>query len=78
MNRFQHHTNNDVLGAPKGVPIEECNALPITRGVHFGVECVASFWLPDAAELAALNAGKPVFLVVQGVTHAPVIVGVEA
>ena len=74
----QHPSNNGVLGAPKGVPIEECRALPVTHMEMGGAPCVASFWRPDAQELALLNAGKPVILFVQGCTHAPLSVCVEA
>lgn len=74
----QHPSNNGVLGAPKGVPIDECRALPVTHTELNGSPCVASFWKPDAQELALLNAGKPVILFVQGATHPPLSVCVEA
>lgn len=76
MNFIQHHTNNRVLGAPEGVPIEECRALPITDTEMNGAPAVASFWMPDADELALLNAGKPVVLFVSGYNHAPLYITV--
>lgn len=75
---MQHPSNNRVLGAPKGVPIEDCKALAVTDTVMNDAPAVASFWRPDAQELALLNAGKAVVLMVQGQTHAPLFVGVEA
>lgn len=77
MNAIQHPSNNRVLGAPPGVPIEECRALPITDTELNGYPAVASFWRPEPEELAALNAGKAVVLVVAGHTHPPLFVGVE-
>lgn len=77
MNFIQHHTNNRVLGAPEGVPIDHCRALPITDTMMNDEPAVASFWKPEAHELALLNAGKAVVLFVQGDNHAPLYVGVE-
>jgi len=77
MRHMQHPSNNDVLGAPPGVPIEECGALPITRVEYAGgLPAVVSFWRPSPDELAALNRGDPVFLSIMGRTHAPLYVGV--
>lgn len=79
MRYIQHSTNNDVLGAPPGMSIDECGALPITRALaEDGHHVMQSFWLPDAVELAALNAGHPVILQIRGVTHAPLLVAVAA
>lgn len=78
MSPIQHPSNNRVLGAPKGVPIEDCRALAVTDVEMHGAPAVASFWRPDAQELALLNSGKAVVLFVQGQTHAPLFVGVEA
>lgn len=36
-----------------------------------------SAWLPTPAELAALNAGAPVYLSIWGNNHPPVYVGVK-
>ena len=58
MRPTQHPSNHDVLGAPPGVAIEDCKALPITRArFEDGTPVVCSFWEPNAAELAALAAG---------------------
>jgi len=78
MNRHQHPSNNAVLGAPPGMPIEECNALPITRITYAcGTPAVASYWQPTPAELALLNEGHTVRLAVLGTTHPPLMLGVD-
>lgn len=78
MNRHQHRSNNDVLRAPPGVPIEECSALAITRIVYPGGEpAVASYWMPTADEIARLNAGKAVAVVLMGHTHPPLFLAVD-
>jgi hypothetical protein len=78
MNRHQHPTNNDVLGAPPGVPIDECNALPITRIQYSdSTPAVVSYWRPSPAELALLARGSAVRLTVLGRTHPPLMLGVD-
>ena len=78
MHRHQHHSNNGVLGAPPGVPIDECNALPITRILYSdGTPAVSSYWHPTPAELALLAQGYSVRLTVLGTTHAPLMLGVD-
>lgn len=79
MERMQHPSNNAVLGAPKGWDQGElpCGALPITRITEGGITQVVSFWKPNADELAALVAGKPVMLFVVGATMPPVALAVE-
>jgi hypothetical protein len=73
---IQHPTNNRVLGAPKDWDQKElpCNALPITDAVWEGVPAVLSFWQPDAADLAQLNAGVPIVLSICGLTMPPAAV----
>jgi len=45
MNRTQHPSNNDVIGAPPGMSNDECFALPITRLQYSdGAPAVASYW----------------------------------
>jgi len=79
MNRMQHPSNNAVLGAPAGWDQKEvpCGALPITRTECEGLPVVVSFWRPTSEELAALNAGAPVSLMVVGHTMPPVSLTVE-
>lgn len=78
MDRHQHPTNNDVLGAPPGVPIDECSALPITRIQYSdGTLAVASYWKPTATELALLAQGRAVRLTILGRTHPPLMLGVD-
>ena len=78
MKKTQHRSNNDVLGAPPGTPIEACEALPITR-LRFedGTRGVASYWTPSEDELALLKQGAAVRLIVLGMTHAPLSLGVD-
>ncbi|MBT2299247.1 hypothetical protein J7E70_02105 [Variovorax paradoxus] len=74
MRPTQHPSNNRVLGAPPGwnqggeLP---CSALAITDATQGGMPCVVSFWRPDAAELALLNAGGLVALSIVGGTMPP-------
>jgi hypothetical protein len=84
MNPIQHHTNNDVLAPPPGVPRDECKPLYITRvwyhthqSLQAAIPGVISYWRPTPEQLALLNAGKPLFLSFMGATHPPVAVGVE-
>ena len=78
MQRSQHPSNNDVLGAPRGMTIDECNALPITRIQYAdGTPAVASFWRPTAEELALINQGQCIRLVTLGTTHPPLMLGVD-
>lgn len=78
MNKHQHPSNNDVLRPPVGVSHDDCGALPITR-IRFagGEHAVVSYWTPDTAELARLNAGKPILLIVTGNTHPPISMHVD-
>lgn len=78
MNRHQHPSNNAILGAPAGMPIDECAALPVTRIYYSdGTPAVASFWKPTPDELALLNRGQAVRLTVLGGTHPPLVLGVD-
>lgn len=78
MRPTQHPSNNRVLGAPEGWNQDEaqCSALAITDMVHSGLRAVASFWRPNAEELAALNEGGLVMLTVLGSNMPPVAVEV--
>jgi hypothetical protein len=78
MNRHHYPSNNAVLGAPQGMPIEQCSALPVTRlQYECGTRGVASFWMPTPEELKRLQAGLAVRLVVLGDTHPPVHIAVD-
>lgn len=79
MNPTKHPSNNDVLGAPPGVSIDECQDLPITRVVFHpsGRAGVMSYWQPSPEELRLLNEGRAVYLSCWGHTHPPVILGVD-
>ena len=79
MTPHQHPSNNDVLAPPAGATPEECRALPITRIVYVEqrLQGVVSYWMPSAAELQLLNAGKAVRISALGRTHPPVALGVD-
>ena len=79
MNKLQHLSNNGVLGAPLGWDQCElqCNALPVTHTYVGDLPAVVSYWHPDAAELAALNAGDAVRLWVMGATMPPMMLDVD-
>lgn len=70
MTPFKHPLCNDILRRPPGTTEEECGDLHIVR--ENGQ--VMSFWKPDAQELAGLNEGGAIGLIVQGATHPPVSV----
>lgn len=76
MIKSQHKSNNHVLGAPPGVPIEECEALPITvTNYSCGHVGLKSFWKPTDEELEVLLQGGFVTLEVLTDNHPPVILG---
>ncbi|WP_219209206.1 hypothetical protein [Variovorax boronicumulans] len=79
MRPTQHPSNTRVLGAPAGWKQEElpCSALAITDVQVDGMPHVVSFWKPDAADLAALNAGGSIALWIVGQTMPPASVAVE-
>lgn len=78
MQRTQHPTNNAVLGAPQGMSIDKCNALPITRIQYAdGTPAVVSYWTPTQAELQLIASGRAVRLAVLGTTHPPLMLGVD-
>lgn len=79
MNKHQHPSNNDVLGAPAywnqgALP---CAALPITRTKFAGLDAVVSYWRPSSEELALLNAGGSIELTILGRTMPPVQLSVD-
>lgn len=79
MDRTQHRSNNQVLGAPPGwdqgaLP---CGALAITRTVVDGQPAMVSFWRPTPLELQLLQEGGTVAVWVYGLAHPPISVGVE-
>lgn len=80
MNCYRHHTNNDVLGAPKGWDQAQlpCEALPITRTECEGIPAVVSYWKPTENELAILAGGGSIALWVIGSTMPPVMLAVDA
>ena len=79
MQKIQHPSNNDVLGAPAGWNQGElpCAALPITRAKFGEMEAVVSYWRPSAADLAVLNAGGSIELSILGRTRPPVMLSVD-
>lgn len=78
MRPTQHPSNNDVLRAPPGVPIEECTPLAITRAQYpDGQPVVQSFWRPTDAERAAIAGGALILFQCWGRTHPPMYLGVD-
>lgn len=79
MYKYQHHTNNAVLGAPAGWDQVQlpCSALPITRTECEGAPAVVSYWKPSENELAILIGGGSVALWVIGTTMPPVMLAVD-
>ena len=78
MFRFQHQSNNDVIGAPRGMGSDECSALPVTRIQYAdGTHAVVSFWRPTEEEIALIRQGRPVRLITLGQIIAPVALGVD-
>jgi hypothetical protein len=75
---IQHPTSNDVLAAPQGVPVDRNSALFVTRDVipPHG-EVTVSFWQPNEEELALMMRGMAVRLIVMGLTHPGVSLGVD-
>lgn len=80
MNCYRHHTNNDVLGAPKGWDQAQlpCSALPITRTQCDGIPALVSYWKPSENELAILAGGGSIALWVIDSTMPPVMLAVDA
>ena len=78
MQRTQHPTNNAVLGAPEGMSIEACNALPVT---HFkyedGTPATDSWWMPNNQERYLIALGYAIKLTVLGNIHPPVKIEVD-
>lgn len=65
-----------ILGAPEGNP--EVKPLAI-RDIQYddGTHAVMSAWMPTPNELAAMNAGEPVYLIIFGVSMPPAYVCVK-
>ncbi len=58
MEFIKHPSCNHHFGPPPGVADKDCGTLHVKRWVDPGLGMVlTSFWRPNAADLAALNAG---------------------
>lgn len=82
MKHVAHPSNNAELAAPPGMTPDQCQALPITRILYDqagggSIPACVSYWQPSEEQLALLNAGRPVWLSVLGMTHPPLCLGVE-
>jgi hypothetical protein len=78
MRSTQHPSNNDVLGAPAGMSVDECKPLAITRVKYSdGMPGVWSYWEPTPEERAAIAAGALVRVGALGHTHPPIHLGVD-
>lgn len=71
MDIMTHPRTTRVLGEEQGyLPLPIIDMLTDT-----GVPCITSVWLPNAEELAALNAGACVAVTLLGGSQPPIIVG---
>jgi hypothetical protein len=78
MQRSQHPSNNAVIGAPPGMTIDQCTALPITRVQYAdGTKVMMSYWQPTEFERDLILSGRPVRLSILGNGHPPVLLGVD-
>ena len=69
----KHHSCNHSFGAPSDMTTEECSALPVAL-LNTGQGLWAqSFWKPAPEELAALNAGGSVVLMIRLAGSHPVV-----
>jgi len=68
------------LGAPQGWDPDKdgtCGGLPIRDEPHSpGVNRMVSSWLPTPEEIALIQAGAPIHLLIVGSAHPPVAVSV--
>jgi hypothetical protein len=77
MRKTQHPSNTHALGAPTGMSIEECSALPVTIFKYEdGTPAIASWWTPTQEELVRINCGQPIKLTILGTMQPPVSVEV--
>lgn len=66
-----------VIGPPKGSPDGACGTLHVRHQRHdVFVTRYDSMWKPTAEELAQLNAGAHVCVMVAGMVHPPIWTGV--
>lgn len=80
MNPIVHGSNNHVFGPPQAWDHDKvpCEMLSVTLTELDGTPAIASYWMPSAEELKALNQGKAVVLFVLSNSHPVVSLGVEA
>jgi hypothetical protein len=75
MNPIEFEGQNLMLNAPPGwndtQPVK-CGMLPAKRMTVQGLPAMVSYWKPEPQDLARLNAGGCVELVVYGNMHPPV------
>lgn len=76
MNSIAHITHNRVIGAPPGDE-SRCGSLSVRDDVYAGYRCMVSHWRPSPEEIAALQRGCVVALVVCCNVHPPVTLRVE-
>lgn len=80
MNIYQHPACTAFIGAPSDMQDGSCDALPVAIQTDEHGTWSVSFWKPEPAELARLNAGGAVSLHVRahGRQHPVVAVGAQA
>lgn len=67
MNAIHFPEANTKFGPPPDLDESQCRTIPafvgkVERGAVEGAPIVVVAWQPDAAELAAIAAGKPIFI----------------
>jgi hypothetical protein len=78
MKPIQHVSTNVILKAPADLPVSKCADMPATIiSWENGGRGVISYWRPDAAELALLNAGNCVRVFAIGASQPPLALGVD-
>lgn len=64
---------NKVFSKPEGWTEDQCGDLPVWAGSdQSGHPCIISKWVPSKEELAALNAGEGIYLMIAGTGMPPV------
>lgn len=77
MEILNHPLCTQVIGAPSDMPEPACAPLPIAVHTDADGQWAISFWMPDASELAMLNAGGCVALHVRASGRQHPVVGVN-
>lgn len=77
MQPVTHRTNNHIFTAGPDSP-GDCADLPVTSADWYGTPSLITFWKPSVEELARLNAGQSVLVVVAGKVLPPLHIAVDS